>query len=46
MQTAELYFVADGAGGHVFAGTLKAHNRNAVKWRRLRDASQPASKKR
>lgn len=45
MQTAELYFVADGAGGHVFAGTLKEHNRNAVKWRRLRDASQPASKK-
>jgi UPF0755 protein len=45
MQTAELYFVANGAGGHVFAGTLKEHNRNAVKWRRLRDASQPASKK-
>ena len=34
-QTSDLYFVADGSGGHTFSETLKEHNSAVQKWREV-----------
>ncbi|TDK37107.1 endolytic transglycosylase MltG [Rhizobium deserti] len=34
-RTNDLYFVADGTGGHVFAPTLEEHNANVRRWRKV-----------
>jgi UPF0755 protein len=46
-RTKDLYFVADGSGGHAFAETLEQHNRNVGKWRQIeaikREPGKPPS---
>jgi UPF0755 protein len=40
----DLYFVADGSGGHAFAKTVEAHLRNVARWRNSQAVDpQPAS---
>lgn len=34
-STNELFFVADGTGGHVFASTNREHQRNVARWRKV-----------
>ena len=41
--TNDLYFVANGSGGHAFATTLRQHNRNVARWKALRSRPQEAS---
>jgi len=42
-QTKELYFVADGTGGHVFAETLEQHQKNVLKWRQIETDTGPVN---
>jgi UPF0755 protein len=45
-RTRDLYFVADGTGGHAFAENLDQHNRNVTRWRQIernRAAGVPGS---
>ena len=34
-RTSNLYFVADGTGGHAFAASIDEHNRNVSRWREI-----------
>ncbi len=39
LRSGDLYFVADGTGGHAFADSVEEHNRNVQRWRQIeRDA--------
>nr|WP_245410944.1 endolytic transglycosylase MltG [Microvirga flavescens] len=37
-RTKDLYFVADGTGGHTFAETYEQHQRNVTRWRQIEKA--------
>jgi UPF0755 protein len=34
-KTSDLYFVADGTGGHAFAASFTQHKKNVAKWRKI-----------
>ena len=46
MKTDEIYFVADGTGGHTFSKTFKQHKRNITAWKRARRQKRLALRRR
>lgn len=44
-KTNEIYFVADGTGGHVFSKTFEEHKRNIANWKRARRQKRLAKAK-
>jgi UPF0755 protein len=42
-RTRDLFFVADGTGGHAFAETYEQHQRNVARWRQIERGEQPAA---
>ena len=43
LKSDDLYFVADGTGGHVFASTYEEHERNVAKWRQVERSKAAAT---
>lgn len=43
-RTKDLYFVADGTGGHVFSETYEQHQRNVAKLRQIEQQARDANK--
>ena len=44
-KTDEIYFVADGTGGHVFARSFDEHRRNIANWKKVRQQKKEAAQK-
>jgi len=40
-KTTDLYFVADGSGGHAFSQTYEQHLANVARWRQIEKAAPP-----
>jgi len=43
--TGDLYFVADGTGGHAFSSSLAEHDRNVSRWRQVEKAAEKGQAK-